>query len=327
MVAATATSPSTDPRNAGSPVHPSTPSPLPASSSARSTPSSAPLSPLDTALLTRLYETTSLPALFDSLSQRTITGAPTSLFALTQWANQDHIKPWIDIHATQIREAEQREVIALLKDIAKTSENPVERRRAASSILRALGLGAQRPPRSPSEPRPSGSGTRRTSIAPFITDNPFDSPSSPPHPLTSSPVHPSSTCPLPAPRGTPKLTPSPSLSIFEAAKAVGLALLNPDNPDDLATLETFLAPACTIESEPVTNLRSQVRALNRRGELRQLIGPYQKSDQLFNPAADFCTLKAVYTQKPHRTCLSFARSPTSPHPKSWLLTTIAHDTS
>jgi hypothetical protein len=325
MVAATATSPSTDPRNAGSTIHPSTPSPLPASSSALSTPSSAPLSPLDTALLTRLYKTTSLPALFDSLSQRTITGAPTSLFALTQWANQDHIKPWIDIHAAQIREAEQREVIALLKDIAKTSENPVERRRAASSILRALG--AQRPQRSPSEPRPSGSGTRRTSTAQFITGNPFDSPSSPAHPLTPSPLHPSTNSPLPAPRGTPKLTPSPSLSIFEAAKAVGLALLNPENPDDLATLQAFLAPGCTIDSQPVTTLPAQVRALNRRGELRQLIGPYQKSDQLYNPAADFCTLKAVYTQKPHRTCLSFARSPTSPHPNAWLLTAIAHDTS
>lgn len=165
------------------------------------------LSALDRALLTRLYTlpTPSLEALLASLTDHTIEDAPSTLFDLSEWANQDHIKPRIETRAAQVRDSEQREMIALLKELAKTSENPIEKRRAATTVLKALGLGALYPLRvgrasgPPSSPRTggrgvgAGGGDGERSIPTHTTSTPSSSSSSsstspPPKPKFAPPV-------------------------------------------------------------------------------------------------------------------------------------------
>ena len=79
--------------------------------SAPSTQSSA-LSPLDRALLTRLYTLPSacLEQLFKSLEKAAIENAPTTLFDLTEWSTQDHIKPRIETRESQLAAALKRAV-------------------------------------------------------------------------------------------------------------------------------------------------------------------------------------------------------------------------
>ncbi len=89
---------------------------------------------------------------------------PPSLPALYHWSTQPHIAPWIAFHQSQLDQADQREMVAHLKVLARSSENPVERRRAATTLLRALGLMAHggtasggttlRGVRAPPSPRP-----------------------------------------------------------------------------------------------------------------------------------------------------------------------------
>ncbi|MBX3377453.1 MAG: hypothetical protein KF678_10680, partial [Phycisphaeraceae bacterium] len=150
-----------------------------------------PLSPLDSAILTLFYTLSndSLEALLKSLADKSIENAPTTLFELTQWAHAEHIQPWIETRRGQLREAEQREMVALLKTIATTSPNQVEQRRAISLILRA----SKGPTRTP---RPHNSFLPRTTPVPRTA----------PVPLTCSPVHPL-TCSSPT-HHTPVSTPT-----------------------------------------------------------------------------------------------------------------------
>jgi hypothetical protein len=125
--------------------------------------------------------------------------------------------------AFSLRHLEARvKSLDILEKIATTSENPIEQRRAASTIFRGIGL--QRDRQSPSEPsgasrRPlnSGLGTRTSTLAP-----------------------------------TPRATPSPSLPAEVVIKELTQALADRPNPDAAATLQSFLSPNATINNQPVS---------------------------------------------------------------------------
>lgn len=184
----------------------------------------APLSPLDSTILTLFYTLPddSLEALLKSLADKSIENAPTTLFELTQWAQADHIQPWIETRRGQLREAEQREMVALLKTIATTSSNQVEQRRAISLILRA----SKGPTRTP---RPHSSFLPRTTPVPRTAPVSFTC--SPVHPLTcSDPATrsppPTPHSPLPSPH-----SPNPTRSPQDLIDLILLAIREPDNPE------------------------------------------------------------------------------------------------
>ncbi len=109
-----------------------------------STTPSLPLLPSpDEALLTRLFETDapSLNDLFKSLSQSPIDGSPKTLLDLCRWSQRGDIRPWLDFHASELAAAIRRRRIAKLEQIADTTKDLVEQRRACTTALRALSGG------------------------------------------------------------------------------------------------------------------------------------------------------------------------------------------
>jgi hypothetical protein len=94
----------------------------------------------DEAVLTRLFETAapSLTDLFKSLTQNRIDGAPQTLLDLCRWSQRPDISAWLDFHASQLSAAIRRRRIAKLEEIADTSKDLVEQRRACTTALRAL---------------------------------------------------------------------------------------------------------------------------------------------------------------------------------------------
>jgi hypothetical protein len=63
---------------------------------------------------------------------------------LIDWLSQPHIQAARDLIARELAEGLKSEALEILRQIARTSDDPVERRRATTQILRALN-----PPRAP----------------------------------------------------------------------------------------------------------------------------------------------------------------------------------
>ena len=210
----------------------------------------------DEALITRLFESDSIHSLqdlFNSLKSAPIEGAPSTLLNLLRWSERPDIKPWLTFYEAQQTASLKRKHLANLDKLALESENPIERRRASTTILRHLGLGAQR--RSPSSPPGGGAALRRgggSISTAFSTQHPrFDTSPSPAEanpldssPLTVSPCHrvtASSPPPLTIPQAyAPKegdqpfpQTPVPDpLRTPEDVIAIALqAIQNPDHPE------------------------------------------------------------------------------------------------
>lgn len=112
--------------------------------------------------------------------------------------------------------------LTVLEDVARTSTNPIERRRAATTILRYLFAPAARAPRTPS-PTNASPGTRTK--LPAGERSPTIQASRTPHPVTADstplPPAPAPSQPIPQLRSAPPLrrmshTPSPAASLLNA---------------------------------------------------------------------------------------------------------------
>jgi len=163
------------------------------------------LSELDEVILSRLFTLDSLQDLQADLAASPIPGAPTTLIALYQWATRSDIHPWIEHHRSSEADRLKRRHLALLDTIAETTENPVERRRACTTILRIIcARPSPRAPRTPQPPQP---------IPVFDEPEPPSRP--PPGPPTRLPHaasrHSAAQMPAAAPKPTPTpTTPSPA---------------------------------------------------------------------------------------------------------------------
>jgi len=305
------------------------------------------LSPLDQALLTRLYDRATLSDLFDSLKAEPIDGAPASRFALTEWACREDIKPWIDIHANQQRESEQREMIALLKEIARNSENQVERRRAASTILRTLSSpsspslregagGRERRTSRSSQPKcktdppssPTGGGGRAAAGGGSVSTLSTEPPGAAAHPsaesaTTDKPQPLSALNPQPSsharPLSLPPIPPpSPDLRPEKIAHLALMAANRRHIPDYLAKLKDFLAPDATFEGRPITDVPSQCPPFHPNGAISFLIRGQPTPTQV--------QVRVTAANPPHQ-LITFTRSSDGPFPHCWLISDISLDTS
>lgn len=227
-------------------------------------PTLTPLSPADEALFQRFIESgASLPALAESLKDRPLptrvphltsssvppsdspfptpdsppSSAPT-LPSLYLWSTQPHIAAWIDFHERQLLLADQREMRAYLKDVAKTSPNPIERRRAATTIFRA--------------PLPQGGTPLRD-----VRKSSLLIPQSNPSPITSRNTANSNNPPSTPPPHTPEhhpsplATPSPDISDIAAANLFLTIINTPRRPASIATLRAFCMPSAKFDGVPI----------------------------------------------------------------------------
>ena len=81
---------------------------------------------------------------------------------LVDWLSQPHIQSARDLIARELAEGLKSEALEILRQIARTSEDPVERRRATTQILRALNPPQPRRPRPDAPPSPPN-GTAHSS--------------------------------------------------------------------------------------------------------------------------------------------------------------------
>jgi hypothetical protein len=122
---------------------------------------------------------------------------PSDLFDLYAWADQPHIAAWIERHRTLSDLQRRNLALAALETVIKAAPTPTEKRRAATTLLRALdGRWSQA----------SRSRDRSGHASPFLTSCfRAAAPTSPP--------------PLPLSTPTPKADPSRSIADIRAAFA------------------------------------------------------------------------------------------------------------
>jgi hypothetical protein len=237
------------------------------------------LSPPDRALILLYLTHHSLAAMEPHLAPI----APNwTLAELYQWSTRRDISRWIDFHDSQLDKADRREMTDLLKSLARSSPNPIERRRAASSIIRGLTL-------------PSRASSPRT------------------HPPHRQP-------PEPDPPPQPRITPSPTLTPRQLVEAAAPGLMESRDPVSLATLEALVSPDIKIAGDPLTNLGRQARSLNVGGRVLHYLDDGQID-------ANTHRYRLVFSKGTPRIVFILTRSPTGPHPGSWLISQLYRDSS
>lgn len=229
-----------------------------------------PLSPTDAALFERYIAAGSLQALAESLKQNPIspigpmgpigpipppndapTSGPTSippphpplppphsLPALYLWSAQPHIAAWIAFHEYQLHLADQREMRNYLKEVAKTATNPVERRRAATTIFRAAPGGVPVGNTRQVGASPGGTplrGVRNSHSSPNTATPPSPTPSTPP-PNPNAPFSQSSNL------LAPSATPTAEHTDQAVADLILTLFREPRDKRNHATLRAFCTP-------------------------------------------------------------------------------------
>ncbi len=104
------------------------------------------LSADDAALFLRFIGSGTLDSLAASLDKTPLphtTGW--TLVDLYRWSTSESIAPWLAYHKSQVFDSRKTSALNHLTDLADNTQDPIERRRAATTILRALGVGALRP--------------------------------------------------------------------------------------------------------------------------------------------------------------------------------------
>jgi hypothetical protein len=318
-----------------------------------------PLAPEDAALFERYITAgASLAALADSLKKDPLAAAlapdspdsptahcplptPLSLHSLYLWSTQPHIAPWLDFHQSQVRDFERREMLALLKDFAKTSPNPIERRRAASTILRALTaprVPVGHVPRAskPSITRHLHSSHRQAwtpvSGAPnngelHTADDAAEHATPVPDLLPNQPLPPTPHLP------TPFATPSPEVSDDSLAQLTLSLLRQPEDKRNHATLRAFCTPktlfaGMQVPTDPKAFSQRATEFLRHHESPRVDASSFSRIPHSPLPTAD-CPLLSRFrlttTQgsgKLRHLALELRRESAS-HP--WLISSIAHD--
>jgi hypothetical protein len=231
-----------------SPFHPSTPSPIPSETkdSGLRTQDLPPLTPHESQLLSSfLILRYDLVALAETNKLHPLQLLAFAMSPAVQ-AHLAELKKFAD-QAFALRSLESRNLaLDLLEQVAKSSDNPIEKRRAASAILRGLNPVGGTTLRGVRAHSPSQEGNETALRHRRQNFNPSPLPNSPSHPTTVSPSHPPS----------PTTRPTPNFSHIETAELIGAALKSP-TPTNLATLHAFTAPDATLsESKAPTDLEA-----------------------------------------------------------------------
>ena len=186
-----------------------------------------------------------------------------------------------------------------LEDIARTTDNPIEKRRAASTVLRNLGLplrGGRASSRTaaPAIHSPSNSGPSRTSRAP-AKYKPSD-----------------------------VRSPTPNTSRGDIAYLITKAL-ETQAPASLATLHAFLAPDGTINGESAPESPDDFIAA--APDLLALDTPATSSNYTFaseGPEPHPCLITLSHDSAPDsRFILHYIRAVSSPHAGCWQVKSLA----
>ncbi len=219
---------------------------------------------------------------------------PPDAYDLAAWTLSDPIAPHIAYRRSEhLEQRKQRALQELDTILADAASSPVEKRRAATTMLRMLATQLTRNRAAPPSPAPGGravlrggegsvstppthSPSRETLPTSRITHDPDSSSSGPsaassPHsqlPTPHSPPPPPAILNLsPAGAGfrsssvNPQARPHPNLTPQDLITLAVVAVKNPTDQLTRDTLEHFLTPQATINHEPVLNLESQLTPL------------------------------------------------------------------
>ncbi len=185
-----------------------------------------------------------------------------SLSALARWLGLPHVRRAFDavrevveIERRRWQEQQTRDAIETLNEVMKSSDAPVERRRAASAILRTF---TTLFPRRAHQPRSSSSSPtspfppRAPAFSPFPARAPREATEG--RATTSTPSPPQDSTPTPQDsaqdsRLTPQDSPTPSSSPDPTAD-LALALLRDANPPDARAAIVALDPL--LDDDPIT---------------------------------------------------------------------------
>ena len=269
------------------------------------------LSPADESLLESLAQPgADLPALAASGGR--------SLAALARWLREPHVQPtyralrrlFAEQH-TLWRQEVVKDAVETLREVMKTADCPIERRRSATAIVRAL-TASQRPPRPTSPTSPTRARRASEGPAPSATANPHPDPNR--LPSDASTPSPRST----HARTTSKRTWTPSIPPLPTP-----AHGSPDTlADDFFARFQALKPTSAVQAltdlYPVMNLLSYTNPGSRHAMLEGIAAlgnalkgatiTSEPSIPTSNDATKLCTL--TYTDNP---------------PAHFRLTIYAHD--
>jgi len=279
-----------------------------------------PPAPFSEALTT---ENTALAPILSSPSSSALStqsSAPPDSYDLAAWTLSDPIAPHIAYRrAEHLEQRKQRALAELDTILADAASSPIEKRRAATTMLRMLQNPEHPRPHHQrnrsSHPPPSGGGAALRGGGGSVSTPSTHSPSTNSNP--ASPLAHDAGCSTPSPHlrssasstsASPLSTPNPSLSPQQVITHILRALEQPENPAHLATFESFLSPEATIHDEPA----------------RPPLNPDQEAadpttgetyTQLITPANSPATFKVTLTR------------PTSgAHRNCWLLQSLDPDT-
>ena len=186
-----------------------------------------PVTPHNRALFLRYVQCNeNLYALIDSLTKDPIPNFPTpDLADLYDWLASPSITPYISAHRTHSAHLIKCLALAALEEVLTTTQDPIEKRRTAANIIRALN---PRPPVrgvSDSQPRETANSTRNRAASP-----PTSTPTTPASPLPAAPLGTRDSA-LSTSRSSPLQT--------EIARQVQAMLADADADDDLDDDDDF----------------------------------------------------------------------------------------
>ncbi len=182
------------------------------------TPTALPtLSSEDQTLLLRYFAASEDPAALSPLGTRdsALSTSPPSLLTLYSFLSRPDIAAWVAFHREHQAHLQKQLALNQLATVCKSSPNPIEQRRAATTLLRGLS--------SPSIPK-----SKRLPAPPPDLTPPNSSPrtQASPDPHQQSPSDPST----PAPNPLPKATLRPSSPISRLLALQGAANPTPGRP-------------------------------------------------------------------------------------------------
>ncbi len=252
-------------------------------------------------------------------------------FDLATWATSDQIAPHIAYRKQELADARREEALKELTSLVKHSGDALERRRAATNLLRMLSTQLTRnrapSPASPAAGTGGGRGARAAGGEGSVTTSATHSPSRE-TPATSRITHDSSPPPSASSAASsphsPLPTPPPPDSAAPALLRLTLyAIMSPKDLTHRAALEPHLAPQATINHEPILNLESQLSAISPKFEVTELV-PDDYQVKLFpgppESRTSICTLYQV--GRNNRYLITLTRAPAGAHANRWLISAI-----
>ncbi len=275
----------------------------------------------------------SLAAELASLSTQSSAPSTSSLdeFDLAAWTLSDPIAPHIAYRRAETQRARQERSLQTLETVLD-AESPIERRRAATTILRTYANQLQRnraaPPASPAAGTGGGRGARAAGGEGSVSTPSTDSSSfSRAHPIAALSNSASPHLPIPqsfsSSLAQPRRTPSPDRTEPEIIEHILDAIVDTDDPVALATAAAFISPDALIDDQPFDDPSAQLVAIRPQAEIltidldchaRHTPGPPETRTSI--------TYISIDEGEHHTLRITLTRSPSGPHPNCWLVSRI-----